>query len=108
MKRPIWLRILMLIAASAAGGSLMQVGCAKTIAANVNPCGTLLSTNYCDPFQWNTLFVTPADYDRDPTCTIPYFCGQWPPTAQPGTSGNTNTGTTTTGTTTGTTSSGFF
>jgi len=101
MKRPMWFRALVLIAASAGGGSLLQVGCARTIGANVNPCGTILSPQICNAFGWDALFVTADDWDRDPTCTIPYFCGPWPPTAAPGGSTNTTTTTTTTGTTTG-------
>lgn len=101
MNRSVWLRVLMLVATSSAGGALVQVGCAKTIGANINPCGTLLSTQYCDPAAWDLLFVHAQDWERDPTCTIPTLCGPWPASGT-----GTTTGTTTTGTTAGTTTTG--
>jgi hypothetical protein len=73
----------------------------------VNPCGTVLT---CSPQTWYETVVWPfvkfPDFERDPSCTIPYGCGTWFGGAatifQTGpTTGTTTTGTTTTGTTTG-------
>lgn len=100
MRKRVLLRVLILMATVAAGGSLFQIGCAREIAANLNPCGTILSTNFCTPQQWAVLFVEPQDWDYDPTCTIPTLCGPFPGEAGVGT-------TTSTTTTTGTGLTGF-
>jgi hypothetical protein len=65
----------------AAGGALLQLGACqpKNVAQFVstfNPCGTILN---CDPIEYN--FVASGydgpgvDFDVDPTCTYPPFCG---------------------------------
>jgi hypothetical protein len=91
MKRSFWLRFLMLMATISLGGSLMQYGCANiatTVVKNVNPCGTIFSTTFCDPQAYTLMWVEPQDWERDPTCTVPTLCGVWPPVG--GTSNTTN------------------
>jgi hypothetical protein len=53
------------------GGS----GCRSGL-ANVNPCGTVLSTQFCDPDQYQLIFGDIFDPSfSDPTCTVPFECG---------------------------------
>lgn len=57
-------------------GTTFAPGCLETALLAANPCGTVLSN--CTPDQWYALIwpvVTAPDYDRDPSCTIPYLCG---------------------------------
>ncbi len=75
-------------------GTLAGAGC-NTAARWLNPCGTLL---VCDPtspdlgrLAWDRAFLDWPDYDVDPTCTVPYACGGWPPAVGGG--GTTETGT---------------
>lgn len=43
---------------------------------NVNPCGTVLSSNFCDPDQYQLQFGELFDPNfTDPTCTVPFECG---------------------------------
>ena len=69
-----WQVGLRILLALAMGGTLVQLdlGCLGTIAKNVNPCGTILN---CDPVEYDLLFADYPDWDTDPTCTIPGFCG---------------------------------
>lgn len=67
------------VAASLFMGSVFSFpgeGCASTVLHNVNPCGTILN---CDPVEYdNALNDHFPDYSKDPTCTIPGFCGGTP------------------------------
>ncbi len=107
MKRPIGLRIAVFLATSSAGACMFDLsGCASTIGANFNPCGTIFPTTFCDPVAWDNMFIKVQDFERDPTCTVATLCGPWP--TAPGTATNTTTTTTgTTGTTGTTTGTGF-
>jgi len=72
-----WLPILL---TSTLLGSAFQpgLGCLGRVARNVNPCGTIL---VCDPLEYDLLFNNENDWpnwDVDPTCTIPGFCGNTP------------------------------
>ncbi|GMU23928.1 MAG: hypothetical protein AMXMBFR13_40050 [Phycisphaerae bacterium] len=58
--------------AAALMGTTFQAGCLGKVARNVNPCGTVLA---CDPLEYDLLFTEYPDWDLDPTCTIPGFCG---------------------------------
>jgi len=85
-------------------GGMIGAGC-HTAARWLNPCGTLL---VCDPnapdqgrLAWDRYFLDWPDYEADPTCTVPYSCGEWPPAV-----GSGGTTTTTTTTTTGQTTTG--
>lgn len=52
---------------------------------NVNPCGTVLSTNFCDPQQYALEFGNLFDPSfPDPTCTVPYQCGTFTTTGTGG------------------------
>ena len=66
-----WIWVLL---ASGLLGSAFQpgVGCLHTLARNFNPCGTVL---ICYPIEYDLLFHKFPDYNIDPTCTIPVFCG---------------------------------
>jgi hypothetical protein len=94
MRHRFWFRVVTLVATTSVGGSLLQISCAKTIATNVNPCGTVLSATFCDPQQWDLLFADPQDWGRDPTCTIPTLCGEFPAIGEGGTANTTTTTTT--------------
>lgn len=67
-------------------GTTFASGCLETTLLALNPCGTVLSN--CTPEQWFTLVwpvIEAPNYERDPSCTIPYMCGSpWIP-ASPGT-----------------------
>jgi hypothetical protein len=55
----------------------------------MNPCGTILSN--CDPTDWWTIIwpvIEAPNYDRDPSCTIPYLCGEPWSTTTTGTTNN--------------------
>ena len=91
MKRSIWLRVVVAIATTVAGGTLLQTGCARRVARNFNPCGTVFDESFCDPFEYGLLFAEPQDWDTDPTCTIPGLCDEWPPTTPPGGTETTDT-----------------
>ncbi len=57
-------------------GSLPGLSCSSALSGvvrNVNPCGTLLN---CDPVEWDLLFIDWPDWDEDPSCVIPGFCGE--------------------------------
>lgn len=77
------------VAASALMGGVYGVeGCASAVLHNVNPCGTILN---CDPIEYdNALNDHFPDYSKDPTCTIPGFCGGTPFPGTGGAGGNTN------------------
>lgn len=74
-------RILAVAAVSALVGAVFGTGCLAGL-ANVNPCGTVLSTNFCDPQQYAFVFGDIFDPKfPDPTCTVPFSCtGTFPPT----------------------------
>ncbi len=57
-------------------GCVFQGNCAGAI-AQVNPCGSIFSTDFCDPVAFSRLFGDPfqSDFDADPTCVIPFGCG---------------------------------
>ena len=57
-------------------GCLSQFNCAGAL-ANVNPCGTIFSTEFCDPLAYSRLFgdFYESNFDADPTCVIPFLCG---------------------------------
>jgi len=72
-----WQVGLRIVLASSLVGTTFQAGCLGRIGRNFNPCGTILD---CDPVEWDLMFHSYPDWDIDPTCTIPGFCGgQWPP-----------------------------
>jgi hypothetical protein len=85
-------------------GTTFQAGCLGTLMRNFNPCGTIIE---CDPLEYDYLAYglpeNAPDWDLDPTCTLPGFCGPVPfPFGGSGTAG---TGTTTG---TGTTGGGYY
>ena len=79
-------------------GTVCQLNCLGTVARQINPCGTIIA---CDPLEYDYLVYdlpdNAPDWNLDPTCTLPGFCGY-----SPFPFGTTGTGTTT-GTTTGNT-----
>ena len=88
-------KCLRIVLATSLGATFFYAqGCVSTVAKNVNPCGTIIE---CDPMEYDQLFVdyTRSDWNLDPTCSVPGYCGgtPFPP--------NSTTTTTTTGTTTG-------
>lgn len=54
-------------------------GCLSGL-ANINPCGTVLSTDFCDPQQFAQVFGNfwQPNYDIDPTCTVPFVNNECP------------------------------
>ncbi len=40
-----------------------------------NPCGTILSTDICTPESWYARLFTVPQWNIDPSCPIPYQCG---------------------------------
>ena len=60
-----------------AGGCVFQLGTCTRSLAQVNPCGTVLSTSVCDPIVYEQLF---GDFYEvrgfpDATCILPGQCG---------------------------------
>ncbi|UCD29544.1 MAG: hypothetical protein JSV03_03420, partial [Planctomycetota bacterium] len=53
-------------------GTTFQAGCLSNILRNVNPCGTIID---CDPLEFDLLLTDYPDWDKDPTCTVPGWCG---------------------------------
>ena len=44
----------------------------ETTLKTVNPCGSIFG--FCEPTDIDRMFAEPvADYELDPTCTIPYY-----------------------------------
>ena len=86
-------------------GTTFQGGCLGTIMRNFNPCGTLID---CDPLEYDYLAYglpeNAPDWDVDPTCTLPGFCGPVPFPFGGSGGGEGAADTTTTATTTDTTS----
>jgi hypothetical protein len=85
------LAILLLMALPLAG-TVMASGCLETALLALNPCGTVLKN--CTPETWYALVwpvIEAPNYDRDPSCTIPYGCGPWFGTAGSGISGTATT-----------------
>ncbi len=70
---------LVLLFAPLAAGTVVGASCAETALMAINPCGTVLSN--CTANDWYRLMVWPyvnwPDYGRDPSCIIPYGCGDW-------------------------------
>jgi len=65
-------------------GRLYQSGCYESVLLGLNPCGTVLAI--CTPEDWYRA-ISPAltwpNYELDPSCTIPYSCGAYPPPVTP-------------------------
>jgi hypothetical protein len=78
MKRYRFIRnALTFAAATVAGGSVFGNGCAN-LAFSITPCGTIVPLTVCTPTdQLNLLFplLQVPDYRTDPSCTIPFGCG---------------------------------
>lgn len=74
MKRSILLKVFVVVAVVMAG-TLIQATCAGSF-FNVNPCGTILSTSFCDPVVYSQLYgdYWETNFDADPTCSVPYQC----------------------------------
>ena len=74
MKRSMLVKVL-LVAAVVMAGTLVQSTCASAF-FNINPCGTIFSTNFCDPVVYSQLYGNyyETNFDADPTCSIPYQC----------------------------------
>ncbi len=56
-------------------GTTLAPGCVETGLLALNPCGTVLN---CSPESYYATIwplITAPDYERDPSCTIPYGCG---------------------------------
>lgn len=78
MKRR-WAARVIAMGIAGAAASLYQFGCLAGL-RSFNPCGTVLSENFCTPQQFERLFgnfFTP-NFDVDATCTIPFNCGNFP------------------------------
>lgn len=63
------------VAAMSAGGFLMANGCANAL-LSITPCGTVFT--FCTPADQANLifpFLDLPDFNVDPSCTIPYGCG---------------------------------
>jgi hypothetical protein len=60
-----------------AAGTITQFNCAGAL-AGVNPCGTILSLSFCDPVAYSQLYGNywNTNFDADPTCAIPFQCGE--------------------------------
>ena len=75
---------LLLVALAATCGRLYQSGCYESMLVGLNPCGTVLAI--CTPEDWYRA-ISPAltfpNYELDPSCTIPYSCGAYPPAVTP-------------------------
>jgi len=59
-------------------GTTFAPGCLETTLLALNPCGTVLKN--CTPEAWYALIwpiLEVPDYERDPSCTMPYGCGPW-------------------------------
>jgi hypothetical protein len=79
MLRKLGLKLL-LVALTLCCGSLYQQGCFESLVLGANPCGTVLAV--CTPEQWlRAVFplVTVPNYESDPSCSIPFRCGPYPP-----------------------------
>lgn len=66
-----------LVVAPLLAGTVYGPSCLETTLLALNPCGTVLD---CDPADYYAIIwpvITAPDYDRDPSCTIPYACGDW-------------------------------
>ena len=75
MKRSLLIKSLLTVAVLMFG-CLVQFNCAGAL-ADLNPCGTIFSTQFCDPVAYSRLFgdFYESDFDADPTCVIPFMCG---------------------------------
>lgn len=74
MKRPVILTLLGLMIAMTVAGGCLPIDVIRQqgdICAVVN-CAAL---GWVDPGPRNPLVPSAPDYDKDPTCTLPGFCG---------------------------------
>ena len=75
---------LLLVGLTITCGRLYQSGCYESFLLGINPCGTVLAI--CTPEDWYRA-ISPAltfpNYELDPSCTIPYSCGAYPPAVTP-------------------------
>lgn len=79
MLRRLGLRLLLVMMVLGCG-SLYQQGCYESTLLAANPCGTVLGI--CGPEDWlRAVFpaITIPSYEIDPSCTIPFTCGPYPP-----------------------------
>jgi len=68
----------LLIVAPLIAGTTVGMNCLETFLLSVTPCGTVLTN--CTPDDWVQMIwpiLTVPDYERDPSCTVPYGCGTW-------------------------------
>lgn len=68
---------LALAAAVMGGGLLLNNGCLN-LALSITPCGTIVPLTVCTPVdQLNLIFpyLQIPDFHTDPSCTIPFGCG---------------------------------
>ncbi len=104
------LAAVLLLIAPLAVGTTTEFACLETVLTAANPCGIIFSEAYCTPDDWYRWVVWPVttypNYDADPSCVIPYACGDWFGTA--GTRNAGGTGSTTTTSTTSTSTSSLF
>lgn len=66
-------------------GSMMfqfGIGACRGVTEFLNPCGTVFS--FCDAEDLDFLNRTIPDFEDDPTCTIPFACGDAPFGTGPG------------------------
>ena len=66
-------------------GSMMfqlGIGACRDVTEFLNPCGTVFA--FCDAQDLDFLNRTIPDFEDDPTCTIPYACGDPPFGTGPG------------------------
>ena len=72
-------RKMILAALAATAGCVYASGCMQTAALSLNPCGTLFA--FCTADDWLRAIdplVTYPDFELDPSCTMPYQCGDYP------------------------------
>jgi hypothetical protein len=68
-------RVVLGLSIALAGGTLLDNGCINTL-ASIPVCGTVLA--FCTPQdQLNLMYgmLEVPNYDWDPSCTVPYGCG---------------------------------
>ncbi|MBN1345550.1 MAG: hypothetical protein JXQ73_22850 [Phycisphaerae bacterium] len=67
--------VMLLIVAPLIATTFSSSTCMETTLLALNPCGTVLD---CSPADWFSVVwpvVEAPNYDRDPSCTIPFLCG---------------------------------
>ena len=68
----------MLMLAPLLAGTVLSSGCLETALLAANPCGTIFKN--CTPDTWYAVIwpvIEAPNYDKDPSCTIPFGCGTW-------------------------------